>query len=81
VFCPSGHKCNLTRQPYVVDSDNNDMLVTEFKCKICDKKGKFKDIYYVCAYCKYYAHEKCANYDNNSDSPYYDNFPNYDDGI
>jgi len=46
----------LTRQPYK-DSDNKN--ITEFKCKICEKKGKCEDGAYVCAQCKYVVHKKC----------------------
>jgi len=45
-ICPAGHLCYLTRQLYK-DSDGKDR--TEFKCKICNKKGKYEDGAYICA--------------------------------
>ena len=46
VFCSSGQKCNLIKQTYK-DSDDKD--ITEFNCKICEKKGKYEEGAYVCA--------------------------------
>lgn len=45
-ICLKGHLCYLTTQLYK-DSDGKDR--TEFKCKICNKKGKCEDGAYVCA--------------------------------
>ena len=39
-----------------------DKISTKFKCKICGKKGKCEDGYYVCLTCKGYAvHLECPN--------------------
>jgi len=43
----------LTRQP-------GGKEITEFKCEICYKRGKFEDGAYICIDCKYAVHEKCA---------------------
>jgi len=49
----------LTKQP---EKDSNGKEKTEFKCKFCDNKEKYKDGAYVCALCKYVVHENCANF-------------------
>jgi len=50
----------LKRQPL---KDSDDKVITAFTCKICDKEGKYKDGAYICVLCKFYMHEKCANFD------------------
>ena len=51
--CPAGHKCYLN-DSYVKDS-------TELRCEKCHEKWKYQDGAYVCAECKYIAHEKCPS--------------------
>ena len=46
VFCPQGHVCNMTRQ---LEKDSGNKDITEFKCKICHKKGKCHEGRYICA--------------------------------
>ena len=43
-YCPSGHICNMTRQP----TKELGFLI-DFKCYECNKKGKYEDGAYVCA--------------------------------
>ena len=60
VKCLNKHSCVLTRRP-VLNQSYKDK--TEFKCKKCKQKGKFKDLAYHCDECKYDVHAKCINRD------------------
>ena len=43
-----------------LEKDSRDKDITLFKCKICNNRGKCQEGRYVCAYCEYAVHIKCA---------------------
>ena len=53
----------MIRQSY---EDSDGKVITDFKCKICSRKGRCKDGTYVCVPCKYVTHDKCANVNINT---------------